>query len=399
MTKVCVQFVTDTPGDWVEYDSDYWGQVPPLPVNAICIQGVTFSGYDHYTVVSYTGGGCRAICWKDDTHDYLPGMYQARIFNFPPYGPEEWRRGAINPRQTSEVYAGAELMAYYTALGDKAPVTRQVFTYNQFIIPAGANILHGKWVTDPMFEALYQSRRHVGWRDWGENGDGEGEPVPDQRPLGRFKKPLGTLTFFMVTTATASSVHTSNNDLGLSQTVGGSELSAENIGAAADEFTHLFSSPAGEPGVTWPTDVNGTLDASAVGSSVDFGFLSLGGTAGHIARVNTGLTADVDSKTQSESLFEGAGVKIFTVNGAWGAGSDVNDRLEAALAGLRPADHGNEPLEIRMSADSFITGAWAAAAADDEDWAASQTRGTQEPLFRKKSVNSYRQMLRLGLVA
>ncbi len=68
--KILVQWTTKTAQDWTEINAEFWENTPeradPTGINgqlddatgwvhAICVQGVTFNGYDHYSVEHLPG--------------------------------------------------------------------------------------------------------------------------------------------------------------------------------------------------------------------------------------------------------------------------------------------------------------------------------------------------------
>ena len=372
--KICIQWATDPPMGFIEYDLSDWLDIPrrPLPVggesidgefglfNGIRIQGVGGSGWDHASIVALPVGGCRATFWKDDPDDYPGGGdFLARVIDFLLYAPDPSAGGAINTRQSQVVYAGPDAYARIAAIG---PVQGQILKPWVDFIPPGGEI-HGVWTTDSLHEALFNAQVGYGWRDWGEAGDGVGPPVPEQRPLGRYRKSAGTKTFFKRDTARTNTIDGATDELASETAAGAGEQNGELIDGGADETIMVWSTPSGEPGVAWPTDVTGSLDVAVGGTDIGYGFRTAGGATGHISRVNSGLTAHVGAaKEMSEDLFTGSGIKTYTVSGSWPAGDDANDRLEAVLAGTRAVNHGNQGVTVDMTADSFTTGGWVVAA-------------------------------------
>ena len=385
--RIDIRWATENPQGFTSYNLDSWGQLPSRPVptgnevlgsdlgyiDALCIQGVYMGGWDHITVLPLPDGGCQVICWKDDLEDYPGGKeLVARVIDFHPYGPDSVAGGAINTKQNQIAYAAPELLKKMEAIG---PVQNQVLRpLSEFIPPVNAHILHGIWTTDFLNKALYDFQRPTGWRTWGEKGDGIGTSVPQQRPLGRYSGSKGTITFFKRDIVLASGNHVASNELEMNQTAGAGELVQENIAGATSKLMHMWTSPVGEPGVAWPTDVNGQIDVFDGGADVTYGFRAAGSVTGHIARVNTGLTSDVDTKAQAELLFSLNGIKVYTVSGAWSAGSDADDRVEALLGATRIANHGNQPLDITCNSDSFLEGAWVPPDGPgvDEEWRGAQ---------------------------
>src|SRR3990172_8699838 len=87
------------------------------------------------------------------------------------------------------------------------------------------------------------------------------------------------------------------------------------------------------------------VNASTADADITFGLRTAGSAAGHFARVNSGLTSDLETTTQAEALFSGTGVKTATVSWDPSAGSST-DRFECLIAATRAASHGNQTLSI-----------------------------------------------------
>jgi hypothetical protein len=157
--------------------------------------------------------------------------------------------------------------------------------------------------------------------------------------------------YYWTNTASATGIHVATNEVLASRTTTGSAtLTSGNLAASADELAFCATSASGEPNVaTW---VSGTyscvLNVSAIGSGLTLGLATAGGSVGHFGRVNTGLTADVDTNVQAEALFSGTGVHTATYTGAF-TGSTASDRYEALVGVVRDGvGHGNQTVSITV---------------------------------------------------
>ncbi len=360
MKILCQQTFSDSQvtGWSDEFDSASWNQVPNIVVNAICVQGMIFTGYDHVAIIHRADGGCEVTEWKDDNSI-------ARTTILLPYAPDPVLNGAINTRISKVVYCEPGLLA---KLRSQAPSERTtLLPIAGFRSPPGAKVINGIWQTDAYHKALFDAHQaeNKGWRDWGEEGLGDGRAVPLQRLLGRYRRSGGTQTFFKTNNARTNTLDGATDELA-SESTADTGTVTEAVSAGADEVIMVWTSPVGSPGVAWPTDVAGQLDINSIGGDIDVGFRTAGGAAGHIARIVTGLGSHVETKEMAETLFNSTGIKSYTVSGAWTAGNDTDDRLEALLAATRAASMGGQSVKINTAADSFTDGAWAGAAPTDD---------------------------------
>ncbi len=391
--KLYVQWAQRHPNDYDVVDSEEWTSLERLPnprertpirsddagwVFAINIQGTVFVGYDHYAVEN-GGQSSRVTAWTD-TH--AVGMNRARVFEFFPIQPDPHLGGSYNTRASQTVYAQPEVMRELTKDGPvwcgNGPETAVVYRpWSEFMSPPVGTVRHGKWVQDSLVSPHDDARTEHSWREWTDGVPRkwvrDREVVPG-RLMGAYAVPEGTHTFGLRDTDQASGVHATSNSAFENQMTrdafGAGETESENLGGGASEPTHLWTTLGSEPNEgTWPIgDYRCQLDASTVGAAVTFGLRTAGAVTGHFARVNAGLTTDVDTNPQTEGLFGSpAGDKLATTGSVTWGGSTASDRFECLLAAARPADHGNQPLEMRYDASSWADGPWAVAAAVVQD--------------------------------
>ncbi|MEE9593181.1 MAG: hypothetical protein V3W28_06350 [Thermoplasmata archaeon] len=382
--QVYVQWAQRHPNDYDVVDSAEWNSLERLPnprertpirsddagwVFALNIQGTVFVGYDHYAVED-GGKSSRVTAWTDTHAD---GMNRARVFEFFPIQPDPHLGGSYNTRASQTVYAQPNIMQVLMKDGPvwcgNGPETAVVFRpWSEFEPPPRETIRHGKWVQDSLVSPHDDARMERSWREWTggvpRRWVREGEVLPG-RLLDTFAKAEGTKTFGLRDTDQASGVHATStssfeNQMTLSA-FGAGELESENLSGGGSELTHLWTTLGSEPNEgTWPIgDYRCQLDASTIGTGITFGLRTAGAVTGHFARVNAGLTSDVDSNPQIEGLFGSpAGDKLATTGSVTWGGSTASDRFECLLAATRAADHGNQPLEMRYDASAFADGPW-----------------------------------------
>ncbi len=403
--KVLVQHTTTDPGDYVELDSSEWSQLPvkSVPTDAdplnrepgwifdLMIQGISFGGADHYCVEDIADGGVRVIVWNDDSDDIPESEFSAQVWTLMPLAPDDKLNGAINTRQSKIIYAAPARMARI-----QLPIENtEVRPWSEFVPPAEAESRHGVWVHS--FKLLGKHQRRGlphSWREWGEHLDpselDESGAVKAQRPQGRYDKPQGTITYFLHDTVQASGVHVAGHELEMEETdVASSVNVVATVGQASDALTHLWSTLTGSPNdADWP---NGAyrcqIDVQSAMLIDGYGFLTRAGSAGHMARVNSGLTADQQTWTQDETAFTGTGIKLATntIDPSSGA---AGDRFECVLAADNSDTMMDGTLTVRCDdTDSFADGPWSAAAdASDEEWAATQALGGLPPMKKPEMV-------------
>jgi hypothetical protein len=376
--RVCVQWTRANPSDWDEVDSRDWSAEPSKaePVGGesiddaagwpfrLCVQGVQFTA-DHYAVEHVDDETIRVHVWNDDPDDYPIGERYARVRTFRTLAPDARFRGAINTRQSQLIYADADVAARMVYMGTDPASIRP---FEDYIKPDEAITRHGIWTSQESNDAHESARSVPTWRQWTEGLDAseldEFGEVKQQRSQDRYLKPFGTRTYYHSTTTLANGIHaaTHENELAIATAAAGTQAS-NNIGGGADVLVWAGTTPTGEPdSAAWPTgDYRAQLDVTAIGGDVTIGLLTIGGSAGHFARVNTGLTSDLETKTQQESAFSGTGLHLATTGSvSWTAGA-ASDRFEILIAAGRPASHGNQTVTLELNeADDFCDGPWPA---------------------------------------
>lgn len=371
--RLCIQWTQDSPNDWDEIPFADWSKQPDggVPVggevisqeklwpHAINMFGTVFRNYDHLAVVPLAGDGLttgpfvRLVGWCDDPIDFPLGHKYAFEIDFWHIQPDPSLGDGLNTKAVTRVYA--ETIA---ALRFQRPVqNRTVFPWGDFVPPPAELTRHGIWEPDTLYDDHNLARRAVGWREWGLDGF-----VPSQREAGLWARPKGTKTTFLTNTLSASGAHVATDELA-TQGSAGSGTNSESVAAGADELAMLWSSPTDFPDeATWPTgDFRCQMDATIIDSTLTFALDTIGGSAGHFGRVDSGLGSDVNTQTQTEGDFGSpAAIKLATTGSVSFGGSTQSDRAEWLLAIASAAAHGNEALEITMGSDSFADGPWTA---------------------------------------
>lgn len=370
--KFLFQPTLATPGEWEEYDASDWRGLAkkPLPIgretiddvrgwcHGINVQGVEFQA-DHYHVEPIRGG-LRVTVIHDDPIDSPAGFRFARVWDFLPLAEDVNFGGAFNTRQSQVVFHEANV-----DVGQATPKKNTVFRpWSSFRPPPDAALMHGKQTTSALNEAHRDKRGERGWRDFTEgvprNQIVDGR-VRGQKIQQRYKPNTGTRTYQASSTVLVNGIHVVVHELAALLTVAAPVLPVSVIAAGTDTLAFVWVTPTNEPdSAAWP---GGTyrmqVDINSLGADTSCGFLTLGGSAGHFARVNAAIAADLETKVQVEAAFTGTGLNLATTGVvAWAAGS-ATDRFECLLAQDHTGGHGNQNLVLELNElDDFIDGPW-----------------------------------------
>lgn len=274
--------------------------------------------------------------------------------------------GAINTNQTQVIYAEAGIAPVFQAFSGPGIVFRDWSDFD----PNRVNPLQGLWVSNTLHLAHQTSRTVRGWREWTEGLDPteivSGQLKP-QRALGRYEVPKGTRTYYHNgDAATPTGAHNASYENALGLSPGGSTNQTTAVGGNG-ALIAAGSTPSGEPdSAAWPTTgvYRCQIDAISVGADLTFGLLTQGSSSGHFARVDSGLTADLQTFVQDQAAFSGSGLKLASITDpAWSSGNAA-DRFEVLIAAVRNTGHGNQDITIQLGeVDDFVDGPWPAAAA------------------------------------
>ena len=363
--RVLVQWAVPEPGtpaDWETIDHTDWPTIASDFVNAINIQGILFSG-DHYAIDEDANGDVRVTVWNDDPAQFDPDEFSAHVITIPQLCPDENLGNAINTCHTHVLYAGAANIAKRLEGGWEA---KTLLAWSTFVAPTAGITRHGLLLTDPQFALHEAAQSEQGWRTWTEGLDPseiENGKVKQQRAQGRYKPNTGTRTYYHRDTNRATGVHAAfgtDEENAFEIDTGTVELESSSPTSAFD-IAFVITTPSGEPDSgAWPTgDYRHQIDCNQVSANSEYGLRGAGDAQGHFARVNTGLTSDLESHEQTESLFTTSGLKLATTGSvSWSSGTDT-DRFECVIALNRVTGH--DPIRLRIDVnetDDFADGPW-----------------------------------------
>lgn len=370
--RILYQPTQGNPTGWKQVDSSAWAGLNSFTCHALCIQGVTIDGFDHYSVEPIEPGVVRAVVWNDDEDDWPEGQKWAREIYFRHLAPDADPRfgGAINTNQTQVIYAQAGIK----------PILEAAYSGNSRIEIKDwtdfdtnrANPMQGQWVTDAQHAAHQDKQSVEGWRTWTEGIDpaeldAQGR-VRVQRARGRYERPKGTRTYYHNATDLSIPAYTAANSNALAATPAGATTEDSGNVGGTGALVWAAATPSNEPDSSaWPT--TGTyryqIDCVAAGVDLTFGLLTQGtGNNGGFARLNAALDTELQLFTQSQSAFSGSGLHLATVTDpAWSSGSST-DRFAVKVAAIRVSGHGNQTMNLQVGeSDDFADGPWAAAPA------------------------------------
>ena len=382
--KCCLQWTQQNPTDWIELDSSAWESLAKRPVPDVGelggvddtpgwvfdlnIQGYQFAGADHYAVEDVGGGGVRVTVWNDDAGDILPDEFFAEVWTLMPLAADANLGGAINTVQSRVVYAAPTAFAKWT----KYPIENTtVKPWSEFVAPDAAVTRHGIWATDVLAGTHEKAVTEQGWRDFGQHLDpselDENGRVKSQRLQKRYKIPPGTLTFFLYDNVLANGIHTADHEFDADETdIAVQSGQTATIAAGATEQAHVWVTVANKPNsADWPNGVYRVqIDVQTAMNAQGYGFLTINSVAGHMARVNSGISSDLQSWEQDEIAFTGTGIKLGTNTIDPGSGG-VTDRYEALLVFENSSGTMEGTLTVRCDdSDSFMDGPWVSGPTD-----------------------------------
>jgi hypothetical protein len=373
--RVLVQWARDAARDWEPVDSRDWAATPskldptgsspaldaaPGWVCALNVQGVVFSGADHYAVEHLGEETIRVTRWFDDPRDYGPGERYADVWVIETLAPDPHLGGAWNTRQSRTLYAEPHAVTRLERVGLKPK------PWADFVPPQGAAVRHGKGMPDHVYAAHKASRKTHGWRTWTEGVPRDelvAGRIPCQRLIGRYNVPRGTKTYYASNTAESAAAHNPDQEMqALSSTGSATEIQA-SIAKAKEEEAFSFYTNSGEPGTaTWPTgDYRYQADVVTCGADITHGVLNIGSASGHFARVDSALasdsaTAQADTPASAQS---GTGLTLWSVTDpSWGTPGST-DRFEVLYSAGNSHAKDAETIGIQVNeSDDYIDGPW-----------------------------------------
>lgn len=401
--KILVQWSKANPSDWEAIDSASWrhaakkmdptGTGLNLPVDnnpgwvsALNIQGVIFSGEDHYAIEHIADDEIRVTTWFDSPTDMGVDGPIGQVWKFKTLAPDPGLGGAINTRQSVVKYANGSVFAKLQAIGvDARP-------WADFQPPTDIHVRHGKLLSNDLHKHHKVTVSRVGWREFTDGLDLSelvNDRVPPQRARGRYNKPKGTKTYYCSDTGLATGVHKASHEYEASTGTAGASNQSETVAKASDELVFCFTTPANEPNsADWPSgDYRCQLDCNSCGADITYGMLTLGGSAGHFAQVDAGLTADQATWSQGEGVFSGTGLKLGTTGVINPGAGLASDRWEILVAAANSHAMDNEAIQLQLNeADDYTDGPWSAVVFVDAA-AATATANAQSSTVTPGGVN------------
>lgn len=368
--KILLQSTLQKPQDWDQSDSSDWASLSKKTVptggeiidqtvgwcHGLNVQGRVFQA-DHYHVAEIVNG-VRVTAWNDDPVDYPPGERYARVVDFLSCVADSNLGGAINTRQTQVVFVETIVRA---RMGDAIGTTFR--RWDEFVPPT-SDVMHGIKVSNEKHLDHLAAQTEHGWREWTEGLDpselDENGRIKQQRPQGRFKPASGTRTYYMQNATRGSGLHGATDDLAFELTPD-SDSVTESTASDSDEITFLFSSPVDEPDqAIWTTGVfRCSFDAATVGSDMEFGLLTLGGSVGHFGRVSSNLFVETQQKQQTQGAISATGITVVDTGSVTWGGTLQSDRFEATVAQRNTATMGGpQTLTLTCDADAYADGPW-----------------------------------------
>jgi hypothetical protein len=367
--RILIQWALSQPKNWDSIDSSKWSNTPVKAdptnrsdlqldnskgwINKLCVQGVEFVG-DHYCVEHVAPDEIKVIVWTDTDDHY------AHVWTFKTLRPDPKFWGAINTNQKKIVYCEPGSKRWNNT--EKSNI--DVKPWDSFVIPT-KDVRHSKPLSDEEYLEHEGKLSKHGWREWTELVDpidiDENGRVKEQRAQGRYPVPDGTKTYYASTTGEATDIHSADQELSLAIGTGSPATSAASIKKSNEELAFVFTTPLGNPGSSaWPTgSYRYQIDCSTVGADITYGLLTIGEALGHFARVDSGLTTDLETKTQVDSAYSGTGLNLATTGSvSWSTGN-TSDRFECVIAAGNIHTKNDQTLELQLNeSDDYADGPW-----------------------------------------
>lgn len=173
--KVLIQWATNPPTDWVEYNIQTVGDARRLPrkaepngpqvldnkpgwLAAMNLQGVIFTGFDHigFEVVNNV---LVVTAWNNGT-DFGVTEYWGQKWTFAPPAPDVKIQNAINTVQTVTWYGKENCLPRV----QQQPVV--IHPWEELTFPPANQTLHGVWISDTAWQQHKDALSLRTWREW-----------------------------------------------------------------------------------------------------------------------------------------------------------------------------------------------------------------------------------------
>ncbi len=352
-----------SPAGFVGMEAGDWATISPgEQINQVSCQGHTQKGADKYHA-TMDGSAAVLTMIHDDPSDWPEGMKWAEVIRIEPLAADAdplWN-GAIRPRHTKTRYAQADAAA--ALAGSPVPV----LPWEDFTEPPDTR--EGVWLTDEEYAAHRAIATPKGWREWTDGvpaAEVVNGKVRDQRARGAYVVPDGTRTYFVTSTTEATGVHSAKEELQTLATAPGAPTNI-NIGGIGTNGAEAIctQSPSGEPnqlGAWGLITTRFQADITAMDSTLELNCTDLGTASGHFARVDSGLTTEIESFQASSANITAPGLHIIEVTATWVQTGAQTDRFEVLLCAQKVFGHGNDQFTYQADeTDDFIDGGWPSA--------------------------------------
>ena len=166
-----------------------------------------------------------------------------------------------------------------------------------------------------------------------------------------------TVTWVLRSDLQADGAHVAEDEVQLTLTEGVDATLSATIAGSSNELCSAWTTTTDVGYAQWGTGTYTiTFSLNTIGAGITFGCLTVGASAGHLARVDTGLTADIETILQNEAAFSGTGVKTATFTWTPGAGA-TTDRAEILVAAAN-SDTMSQSIQYKVNllANSTLSG-------------------------------------------
>ena len=329
-------------------------------------QGNRQTGFDRY-YIEKPGSHVRMVGVCDDDQDWPEGTKWAEVIEVYPLevSQDPLDNGQVRTRHVTTRYAQPEAMI---ALSRSAV---PCLPWESFEYPPGP-YRPGQWLTDKQFSDHVAAVSRRSWREWTEgvppSAIGPDGRVKDQRMRGAYKLPDGTRTYY-VTSTTESGVHSAAvQELAMSAAPPGgpTTLNINGVGINGQESINT-QTPANEPnqaGAWGSITIRYQIDIAFKDSTTEINATDMGSASGHFARVDAGLTGDVETFQATTANITSPGLHIIECVATWVQTGAQTDRAAVLVNSQKVFGHGNDSWGVDVDeSDDFFDGGWPAASA------------------------------------
>ena len=396
--KTLVQSSLKTAADYLEIDSSEWGTLPkkrvprggetiddvPGWINLVNVMGMKWGGYDHYYVKDFPEselgeGAIKVTVWNDDPEDWL-GMEHAAVWTINRLMPDPKEGGAYNTRMscvrycTEAWYQKATRVQFPDKTWGNIRLMNTIFLPWEQFVPPTANVLHGIWLPNELLMDHENAMKRHGWREWTaglptEEIDQVRGCLRDQRAVGRYIRPDGTITFFQTNTNLAVGGHAADFEKEGNTTDPSSTFTLQaTIATQSKEAAVVWTSQSGQPNVAdWSSgNYRCRIDCSSLGADTIYGCLNLSGGAnealdGHLTVLQSDLSTHRENFAQVEPAFTVVGLQTATTGTVDPGAGAAADRFECCISAFNSNHHNAQTIDVDGGlSDNFMDGPFTA---------------------------------------